>query len=86
MSISCRNLLADELNDRKTFVEFCHAMKVDEHLMKVSQRSRDPTGYLLQEMKSHPDATFTRLERALLQINKRQLYESMKKLNDNSLR
>lgn len=85
MSISCRDYLGHNLNQKETFVSFCQAMRVDDQLVRISLRSGNPTGYLLQEMDNDPDATLERLRTALNQIGKPQLFESVLRLNNTSV-
>ena len=55
---------------------------MDNQLVRVCLRSLNPTGQLLQELNSEPDATIERLGVALNQIGKPHLFESVKKLNE----
>ena len=40
-------------------------------------RSRNPTAYLIQEYSEKPEATFDRLEQALSNIGRRDLFEQL---------
>lgn len=43
----------------------------------MSAKSRNPTAYLIQEYSERPEATFDRLEQALTQIGKREVFEGL---------
>ncbi|XP_003391457.1 PREDICTED: uncharacterized protein LOC100633575 [Amphimedon queenslandica] len=80
ISYSGIQLLADHLNDSKTFKDFCQAMRVDRDLIVISQRSLNPTACLLQEIQNDPEATMERLSEALESIGKGELYSSLLQL------
>lgn len=46
-------------------------------------RSRNPTGYLIQTYSSQPEATFERLEQALTQIGRNDLYQELYDMMEN---
>ena len=81
LSYAGREFLAERLNgtpqDRNTFNNFCLALGVDQRLVQVSMRSRNPTGYLIQEFSEKPEATFDRLERALSEIGHHELFHQL---------
>ena len=81
LSYEGREFLAENLNgnppERNVFHSFCHALGVDNRLARVSARSPNPTAYLIQEYSAKPEATFDRLEQALAQIGKRDVFEGL---------
>ena len=81
LSIACRDYLGHSLNERETFVTFCQALGVDNQLMMVSQRSCNPTGYLLQELNTDPSVSMEKLQTALTSIGKPHLFETVLQLN-----
>lgn len=76
-----REFLSKTLNgrppQRQIFHDFCNAMGVENKLIQASSRSGNPTAYLIQQLCSHPDATFDRLENALNQIGQGALYTEL---------
>jgi hypothetical protein len=81
LSYASREFLAEKLNgtpqDRNVFNNFCMALGVEQRLVQVSMKSRNPTGYLIQEYSERPEATFERLERALSDIGQRHLFHQL---------
>ena len=81
LSYEGREFLSQHLNgnppDRNVFHSFCDALGVENRLVRVSARSRNPTAYLMQEYSARPDATFDRLEQALTQIGKRDVFDGL---------
>ena len=81
LSYEGREFLAENLNgnppERNVFHSFCHALGVDNRLARVSARSPNPTAYLIQEYSARPEATFDRLEQALAQIGKRDVFDGL---------
>ena len=65
------------------FHDFCHALGVDNKLVQASVRSRNPTGYLIQTYSARPEATFERLEQALTQIGRNDLYQELFDMMEN---
>ncbi len=45
--------------------------------MRASLRSRNPTAYLIQQYSERPEATFHRLEQALVQIGKSDVFDEL---------
>ena len=90
LSYASREFLADKLNgtphDRNIFNDFCMALGVEQRLVQVSMRSRNPTGYLIQEYSERPEATFDKLERALSDIGQRDLFEQLQAVNNQPMR
>ena len=84
MSITCRHSLADEINQSAMFPQFCHALGVDEELRIRATRSRNPTAYMLQEYQELPEATFDQLQQALSRIGRKDLYDQVWQLMQNS--
>ena len=82
LSYAGREVLAERLNgtpqDRNLFNNFCMALGVDRRLVQVSMRSRNPTGYLMQEYSERPEATFGRLEQALSDIGQHELFDQIR--------
>lgn len=89
LSYAGREFLAERLNgtpqDRNLFNNFCTALGVEQHLIQVSMRSRNPTGYLIQEFSERPEATFDRLQRALSDIGHDDLFEQLQALDSNPM-
>lgn len=89
LSYAGREFLAERLNgtpqDRNLFNDFCMALGVEQHLIQVSMRSRNPTGYLIQEFSERPDATFERLQRALSDIGQRDLFEQLQAVDSDPM-
>lgn len=48
-------------------------------------KSRNPTGYLIQEFSERPEATFERLQRALSDIGQRDLFEQLQAVDSNPM-
>lgn len=53
---------------------------MDKWLEQSSTKSRNPTGYLLQEYGTRPEATLERLERALSEIGMGEVYERLSEM------
>ena len=85
MSVTCRHSLADQINQSNTFQQFCRALGVGDELMKRASRSGNPTAYLLQEYQERPEATFDRLEQALSQMGRRDLFDHVWQLQQSSV-
>ena len=49
--------------------------------MQVSMRSRNPTGYLIQEFSERPEATYDRLEQALSDIGHHDLFDQLRAMD-----
>ena len=81
LSYAGREFLAERLNgtprDRNLFNDFCMALGAEQRLIQASMRSRNPTGYLIQEFSERPEATFDRLERALSDIGQRDVFDQL---------
>ena len=81
LSYAGREFLAERLNgtpqDRNMFNNFCMALGVEQKLVQLSVRSRNPTCYLIQEYSERPEATFERLERALSDIGHQDLFHQL---------
>ena len=67
------------------FPQFCQALGVDDDLRRKASRSRNPTAYLLQEYQELPEATFDRLEQALSQMGRKDLFDQVWQLMQNSV-
>lgn len=78
LSYNCREYLASELNidppQREVFHNFCRALGVENRLVQVSARSRNPTGYLLQKCSTEP---LENLNRALTEIGKGYVFQEL---------
>ena len=85
MSITCRHSLADKINQSAMFPQFCRALGVDDDLRRKASRSGNPTAYLLQEYQELPEATFDRLEQALSQMGRKDLFDQVWQLMQNSV-
>ncbi len=87
LGYSGRELLARTLNgrapQRQLFHDFCQALNVENRLIQASSRSGNPTGYLMQQLCSKPDATLYKLETALREIGHEGLYEELVDLMQN---
>ena len=81
LSISARHYLASHLNDRDVYSQFCHAMGIENKLIRATRRSCNPTAQLLQILAESPSGTMQRLQEALESIGKIELYDSVLKLN-----
>lgn len=81
LSYECRELLAAHLNgnppERNTFRSFCRALGVEKRLLQASLRSGNPTAYLIQQYSEEPEATMQRLEQALSQIGKSNVFDEL---------
>ena len=78
LSYAGREVIARSLNGQpNVFHSFCHALGVENRLLQTASKSRNPTAYLIQEYSERPEATFDRLEQALVQIGKRDLFERL---------
>ena len=80
LSYEGREFLARHFNpspNPNLFNSFCGALRVEQRLVRASLKSRNPTAYLIQEFSERPEATFDRLEQALSEIGKRDLFEDL---------
>lgn len=81
LGYSEREFLASKLNghppQRLVFHDFCNALGVENKLSQASARSGNPTAYLIQTYSLRPEATFQRLEQALSQMGRDDVYQEL---------